>query len=350
MPIRTWLYVIALGVAFSATSVWPQVAIEDEPVGETGQENSGDNGDAATQEDETGTPDIIPALQGVESAIRDLISEEDKIEADRQRDNESRDLKAQEGMATWAKWMFWATLGTAIVTFVGIVLIGFTLHFTRKASFHTEKMLEEAKISSKAAMKAADSALEANITSRKFGELQVRAYLSASNFRAKDINESIFIIEFDLSNNGGSTAFNIEGIIAAFSDESVSPESKVPNVDVLGHFPIAASLPPRTTERRYIPVSRQKSISSSFKETAENDIVVVEVVVKYQTVFDREDGRLSGELSFRAEIDQDDLISGETIDVKTEQAFRSGWIGDFLKRREDGEFGVELWPQYPDKD
>ncbi|MGB5864963.1 MAG: hypothetical protein WBG95_11775 [Sulfitobacter sp.] len=112
----------------------------------------------------------MAAIEGIEAAIRDLIAEEDKIEADRQRNNENRDLYAQEAMANWARWMFWATVGTAVVTLLSLVLIGFTLRYTRKAAEHTEGMLRQAERATIAAEGAVDA-------TRDIGEKQVRAYL-----------------------------------------------------------------------------------------------------------------------------------------------------------------------------
>jgi len=79
-------------------------------------------------------------------------------------------------------------------------------------------------------------------------------------------------------------------------------------------------------------------------------IVSVEVVVHYQTVFDRELGTLSGEHSFRVPIDNDILLKRTSASVEPNLRHRSGWIGDYLAKRQRGEYGREIFKQYPDKD
>lgn len=54
------------------------------------------------------------------------------IEAENKRDNETRDLHAQEWMAFWALMMFLATVLMTIVTVIGVIFVGRTLTVTRE--------------------------------------------------------------------------------------------------------------------------------------------------------------------------------------------------------------------------
>jgi len=153
MFIRTWLFVVALGITTLATESWGQSAVEDEPRQEESAADTQQDGEAEQQP----TIDLTPALNDIESAIRDLIAEEDKIAAEAQESREARDLNAQEAMADWAKWMFFATLATVGLTFVALVYIRRTLLETKEA------------------VRAAD---ETVVATREIGQAQVRAYLS----------------------------------------------------------------------------------------------------------------------------------------------------------------------------
>jgi hypothetical protein len=81
----------------------------------------------------------LPSVERTE-CVREAIVAEDK------RNNETRDLHAQEWMAFWALMMFGATVLMTIVTVVGVVFVGKTLTVTReigkaqtRAYVHAEK-------------------------------------------------------------------------------------------------------------------------------------------------------------------------------------------------------------------
>lgn len=71
-------------------------------------------------------------------------------------EREQRDLNAQEGMAQWAKWMFWAATAQVLLSAVGIGLIYVTFQQTRRAADAADLMVKE----SAAATKAAQAAVE----------------------------------------------------------------------------------------------------------------------------------------------------------------------------------------------
>jgi hypothetical protein len=94
MPFRTWLYAVAFGLALSTEYSFAQTTSEDEPR----QEESAADSDNGSENQNTDPVDLTPALENIETAIRDLIAEEDKIAAEAQEGREQRDLNAQEGM------------------------------------------------------------------------------------------------------------------------------------------------------------------------------------------------------------------------------------------------------------
>ena len=132
--------------------------LKGQPVPEGGQNTSKGGATDQGQEKEPAPEKLSPSLDKIEAAIRDLIAQERAAQSQGPKDEEIRDLEAQEGMAFWAETMFWATLAAVVLTFAGIVLIRYTLKYTKIAAGHTEGMLDEAKETTKAAAKAAAEA------------------------------------------------------------------------------------------------------------------------------------------------------------------------------------------------
>jgi len=198
----------ALGIIL-ATSAWPQSASEEEPRQEESATNTQDNGEGQYAKPQ----DLTPALENIEAAIRDLIAEEDKVETQRRRDAESRDLNAQEGMAWWAELMFYAAAATVVLTLAALYAIIRTLHHTRRAADYTEGMLVEAKTTTRAAQ-------DAVIATRDIGEKQLRAYLYVSKSRSEIIGTSktknidVIVVTIVFKNFGATPATEIECTIA----------------------------------------------------------------------------------------------------------------------------------------
>ena len=133
---------LVLGLSFLAGNAWTQASLEERPVQ--------DEGTAISKEQNT-TADIAPELGKIETAIRALVAEEDKIEQERLREQATRALDAQETMAHWSEWMFYATALTVILTLVALWAVIRTLHHTGRAANYTGEMLKEAKAATKAA-------------------------------------------------------------------------------------------------------------------------------------------------------------------------------------------------------
>ena len=196
MPFRSWKYVFALGLTVSLSGqAWRQAATEDQPRQEEGAADADD--DSANQSAQA--VDFLPALEGIEAAIRDLIADEDKITAKAQQDRESRDLEAQERMAQWAEWMFYATAATVALTLAALFAIIRTLHHTRRAADYTGDMLEEAKKSTAAANRAVAETVN---TSKN----QLRSYVCLASTRNLPVRGEEVSTEFRIQNYGASPA------------------------------------------------------------------------------------------------------------------------------------------------
>lgn len=212
--------------------------LEQHPLTESRQGDAPKNSDTSPQTDLGNSSEILPAIKGIEAAIRDLIAEEDKIEADRQRNQEGRDLEAQESMAKWARWMFWATLGTAAVTIVGLVLIGFTLNYTKKAAEHTEGMLRQAE-------RATIAAEDAVIATRDIGEKQVRAYLHVKSVTLTIGEDGDSVgATLSIANAGQSPAIECSALVTVETDNRGAAMLRVPLPNIAANSETTRTLKP----------------------------------------------------------------------------------------------------------
>lgn len=185
MSFRYRIIVIAIGLILSGGLSYAQPnhtpnnpILESKPVPQAGQEQSTPAGNQNAIPEKTRTPDLESALNRIEAAIRDLISEDDKINRQREEDREIRDLEAQTNMAYWAKLMFWAALVTVILTAIGVILIRRTLHYTAEAAQFAAATLKEAENTTAAAIETVE-------VTRDLGRAQVRAYVGIKHCEIK---------------------------------------------------------------------------------------------------------------------------------------------------------------------
>ena len=191
----------------------PSPSLESQPIApsQQGNDNAGKQVNAPEKQHEAES--LTPALQKIESAIRDIVPQKDEAADQRQEDQDKADLQAQQDMAFWAKLMFVAAVVTAAITFGGLILIWRTLHHTRRAADSALNMVSEAKLATNAAQDAVE-------VTREIGQAQVRAYLACTEAKYTISKTSIFC-QLVIANKGLSPANQIE--IAAF----LSPQKPV---------------------------------------------------------------------------------------------------------------------------
>jgi hypothetical protein len=106
---------------------------------EIGPAPSGQASEPATEDNDVApalgsTSELLAQIQGIESAIRDLIGELRRQAGVPPDNNEIRHLRAQEEMVRWAFWMFIVAGLSVVVTAVGVELVRRTLKATRSAA------------------------------------------------------------------------------------------------------------------------------------------------------------------------------------------------------------------------
>lgn len=256
-------------------------ALESQPVPNARQQPSATKSDNGAKQQQPEPEKLLPAINGIESAIRDLIAEEDKVASQRQEQRAKDDLEAQQDMARWAKYMLWATGAGVFLTGVGIYLIGRTLIYTRDAARHAGSAVEEAK----SATKAAQDAVE---VTRTIGEAQTRAYLhvlaAAINWRDNAGDEEAWIV-VEVVNKGQSPALNCKlGIALRYGDggtTSVGPPPIPVDLDY-EEFAIVGVGDSPTTMVEYQPPDILKILKST---PTEKPILFFEGRVLYEDVF-----------------------------------------------------------------
>jgi len=267
------MFAVAIGLtlALSGQAQNTDPSFEQKPMAETGQSDTANESDDATKPDIKNSLEVLTAIKGIETAIRDLIAEEDKIEADHQRKNEKRDLDAQEAMAKWARWMFWATFGSAGVTLVGLILIGFTLSYTRKAAEYTDGLLDQARKATVATIGAVEAAESANVVSTKNAFIDQRPWVSVEviefqhvdvdtvqNIQRLGFRHFSAIVSIRVINTGKTPAQSVEVWVAAVNDEGMAKALEaviLPNNDHNGHSLIGV-IPPNSALKLDFPISR----------------------------------------------------------------------------------------------
>lgn len=103
---------------------------------------------------------ILAATSVLAARPPETLTEQSKVE------REVRDLQAQEDMATWARWMFWATLGGVVVGFGGTVAVVINI-------VHTRDALKEAR--------------KANRLAEKNNRIETRPFVLVSKLELHDV-------------------------------------------------------------------------------------------------------------------------------------------------------------------
>jgi hypothetical protein len=147
MPSRAWIAAIALGLIHASGAALTQ-APEGIPSPPTVQQES--------QQENSEETESVPSGRLA-------------IDASHVHDQEAGDTPAQD-RATNVYWdryanawwllddvaaqavMAWAAIIAIVLTFIGVVLLGFTLRYTKKAAIHTEGMLDQARLTTQAAI------------------------------------------------------------------------------------------------------------------------------------------------------------------------------------------------------
>lgn len=235
MPIRIGSAAFALGLMMYPAEALAQNAAqpsEREPLTEEGQEQRGRAGEQDAAPEQRDTTQLLPAIQGIEAAIRDLIAEESEIEREAERRRNADDLRAQQDMALWSFWTTLAAGASVFLTAVGVYLIWRTMRYTRDAALYAKTaadasvaMVDEAGKSTNAAAVAADAANDANRLNRQVFLADQRPWVAVECKLAKPLTWNVngcnlsFIVA--MKNTGRTPALNADIHFRAYSSYGV---------------------------------------------------------------------------------------------------------------------------------
>ncbi|WP_312403803.1 hypothetical protein [Rhizobium sp.] len=138
MSKSSWGVIVAVGLmiftGFASAQEPVNPALENDPVTKHRQEKSAteSNGPANCQDQNIISLDT--PVGRFEALSCDDNPKGDQIRDDGGKEREIRDLQAQEDMALWAKLMFWSTLVSIAVGFIGLFFVYKTLKATRDIS------------------------------------------------------------------------------------------------------------------------------------------------------------------------------------------------------------------------
>jgi hypothetical protein len=244
-----------------------------------GQQNNqtGDGGDSQQrqtkieQESKPVSPLIPLAIQN------DIKRTADALEAANAHPNaateqqQARDnLKTQQDIAYWARFMFGAALAETTVTFFGVILVGLTLIAARRAATAAESAVSE---------------------TRRIGEAQVRAYVNIPTVRVQFLDwtpgEAIPSVEIVASNSGQSPARNFlwRPTIQYFSGD----QRRQRGLGIVWAEAPGASIPSKEshTSRVMIPDMGIARFAATHISPSGDVLVQVRVEFSYMDVFDQ---------------------------------------------------------------
>lgn len=264
-----WLIAVAFGLVASLAVAQELATPEDQPR----QEERAADSDSGPGPEQQQALDHVPALQGIEAAIRDLVSRGDEAEQDRN----NRDLAAQEEMARWAYWMFVTSAASVFLTFFALLAIIRTLHHTKRAADYAHDMTKQTEISTRAAMDAVE-------VTKKIGQADIRAYVivaeAKSVFLETNQGKDQFLTQVTLNNCGKSQAENFS-IKVSVMIENLKGEV----ISTVQDFLIAegANLPPQ--QKSSLVMHYGYSIGAHQDVLSERAIVCALISVSYDDVF-----------------------------------------------------------------
>jgi hypothetical protein len=124
-----------LGLTFVAGNLFAQPAVRNgQPVAQPRQAQSAPNANLVLP------PNVQDDIERIAKALEDANTGPD---AATKKQREKDDLKAQQDMADWAKVMAKVAGVEALITFIGVILVGLTLRATKRAADAAEKTVEK---------------------------------------------------------------------------------------------------------------------------------------------------------------------------------------------------------------
>lgn len=207
------MHVIAVGLLVVSGWSLPaqeirQPILKDQPIPQAGQQQRAQDGQQKPATKEQDATDLLPAIKGIESALREQIAKEDKAESERKEKREVEDLVAQKDMARWAERMFWAAFASLVLTAIGVGLILWNLFYARDLARTSTEMAGHAALSTEAAIEAAHSTAASVRVAQQSSRAWLKLYPVKARVRFRDGKPHVSI-QIQAKNIGASPAIDV---------------------------------------------------------------------------------------------------------------------------------------------
>lgn len=144
---------------------------------------------------------------------------------------EECDLAAQQSMAKSTAWMNYAAWVAAILTFVGVVLLAGTLRYTKKAAISADEMVNQARLTTK----AADETVR---ITKEIGERELRPWVALDfdviSWEWRSENAGGLLVNLTAKNVGKSVALHVRAKTHIYDILDDWEEAKQARDDLLG--------------------------------------------------------------------------------------------------------------------
>jgi hypothetical protein len=191
------------------------------------------------------------------------------------------------------EWMFlgdgaaqWIVATCAIF---GLILSGWAVWLVKTTLDVTRATLKEANAATKAAVQNVDITVE-------LGQIQTRAYLAVTEAILVH-NEYGYSVDLTIRNVGNSPAFDVRAVFSASSETITGHPDE--NLSKVHEHPLVAMIGAGVDERCSFGISSRCIVDALGKPTPDGRVMMVELIVRYQTVFDKKNGTHDLETGFR---------------------------------------------------
>jgi hypothetical protein len=212
-------------------------------------------------------------------------------------DNRNSDLCAQWKAADAAKdSAYWARQSYRLI-FAGTVVGAFTLFAAIAAALYAREAARHTETGSIQTERSAKAAEDAIAVSREIGEAQARAYISVTKAWFETIDKALPKIILQVRNSGQSPAYDLQVVYRACSEPiSVDPTVKPLKVN---SFPLTDLWPAGADEILSFGIHPDDVVDQTGKGAPGKSFAMVELILEYQTVFDRQRQRIDMDTAVR---------------------------------------------------
>ncbi|WP_095203621.1 hypothetical protein [Mesorhizobium carmichaelinearum] len=297
---------------------------------------SGGQAEQAKPEQHQQTPATSPPISQppVESADK---PENPNPPCEAGQDNRNSDLCAQwkaadaaKESADWTMRSYWLVLAGTIIGACTLIAAGAAAKFARDAAIHTEAGAKQAERSAKAAE-------DAIVASREIGEAQARAYISVTKAWYENNANALPKIIIQVRNSGQSPAYDLQAIYRPCTEPiNVEPPLKPLKVS---SFPLTDLWPAGADEMLSFGVHPDDVVDPTGKGAPGKNFAMVELILEYMTVFDRQRGRIDMDTAVRLFIPNVPKWTGPDLNqtkpprhpVAVMTSFTAGWIHEYRR-------------------